>query len=220
MRMSQTPEKRKEDDSHSRLTQNLQTSRNSMKHPIKSSKSVPVKESFSSTSKSNINKSRISSKSILTTKTQTELMKKSDINAVKSSKSSSGRIQSSYSEKRGQSTIFIPQSLTTKLNVKLSDKSISSVSKNGKEVKTYSSSSETTELKPRSRQRRLSRTLSPSEVKMLHSANNRSDPLQKMDQKKKEKIEVLQIDNEYDYEDDFEVKYCCSLCTIYNLGLI
>lgn len=215
--MSQTLEKRKEDDSHSRLTQNLQTSKNSTKHPIKSSKSVPVKESFSSTSKSNINKSRISSKSILTTKTQTELMKKSDINAVKSSKSSSGRIQSNYSEKRGQSTIFIPQSLTTKLNAKLSNKSTSSVSKNGEEVKTYSS--ETTESKPRSRQRRLSRTLSPSEVKMLHSATNRSDPVQKMDQKKKEKIEIHQTDNEYDYEDDFEVKYC-SLCTIYNLGLI
>ncbi|XP_050593716.1 cytoplasmic dynein 2 intermediate chain 1 [Bombus affinis] len=202
LRMSQTLEKRKEDDSHSRLTQNLQTSKNSTKHPIKSSKSVPVKESFSSTSKSNINKSRISSKSILTTKTQTELMKKSDINAVKSSKSSSGRIQSNYSEKRGQSTIFIPQSLTTKLNAKLSNKSTSSVSKNGEEVKTYSS--ETTESKPRSRQRRLSRTLSPSEVKMLHSANNRSDPVQKTDQKKKEKIEILQTDNEYDYEDDFE----------------
>ena len=205
MRTSQTLEKRKDNDSHLRLTQNLQSSKNSTRYSLKSSKSFPTKESFSPTSKSNVNNSKMSSKSILTTKSSIEPVKPSSSNAVKNTKSSIRKIQSNYSEKRGLSTIFIPQSLTSKINTKSSNKSINSISKEEEKVRTRSNSSETTESKLRSRQRRLSRTLNPDEVKVLHSATSRSNSIQKTDQSKKEKIEV-QTDNKYNYEDDFEVK--------------
>ncbi|KAK9295652.1 hypothetical protein QLX08_010078 [Tetragonisca angustula] len=203
MRTSQTLEKRKDNDSHLRLTQNLQSSKNSTRYSLKSSKSFPTKESFSPTSKSNVNNSKMSSKSILTTKSSIEPVKPSSSNAVKNTKSSIRKIQSNYSEKRGLSTIFIPQSLTSKINTKSSNKSINSISKEEEKVRTRSNSSETTESKLRSRQRRLSRTLNPDEVKVLHSATSRSNSIQKTDQSKKEKIEV-QTDNKYNYEDDFE----------------
>lgn len=204
MRTSQTLEKRKDNDSHLRLTQNLQSSKNSTRYPLKSSRSLPTKESFSPTSKSNVNKSKMSSKSILTTKSSIEPIKPSSSNAMKNTKSSIRKIQSNYSEKRGLSTIFIPQSLTSKINTKSSNKSINSISKEEEKIRTHSNSSETTESKLKSKQRRLSRTLSPGEVKILHSAS-RLNSTQKTDQSKKEKIEI-QSDNKYNYEDDFEVK--------------
>lgn len=196
--MSQTLQRKKSDE-YSRLTHNLQSNKSSTKQSIKSAKIIPVKESLSLTSKLNVNSPR-PSKSILTSKTSIDSTKKIN-NNIKSSKSSTGRIKSNYSEKRGLSTIYVPQSFSSKLNVKLLDKSPSSTSKDKEQIKTHTSTPEVTESKLKSRERKLSRTLSPSEIKMLHSAKNRSDSLQKMDQNKEE-----QADYEYDYEDDFEVK--------------
>lgn len=197
--MSQTLQRKKSDE-HSRLTHNLQPNKSSTKQSIKSAKIIPVKESLSSTSKLNVNSPR-PSKSILTSKTSIDSTKKINNITIKSSKSSTGRIKSNYSEKRGLSTIYVPQSFSSKLNVKLLDKSPSSTSKDKEQIKAHTSTSEATESKLKSRERKLSRTLSPSEIKMLHFAKNRSDSLQKMDQNKEE-----QADYEYDYEDDFEVK--------------
>ena len=207
MMMSQTLEKRKDNDSHHslRLTQNLQSSKSNTRYSLKSSKSLPAKENFSATSKSNVNNSKMSSKSILTTKSSIEPVKPSSSNAVESIKKSTKKMQSNYLEKRGLSTIFLPQSLTNKINTKSPNKSIRSISKEEEKVRTHSNSSETTESKLRSRQRRLSRTLSPSEVKVLHSATSRPNSVQKMEQSKKEKVEI-EADNKYNYEDDFEVK--------------
>ncbi|XP_017795904.1 PREDICTED: WD repeat-containing protein 60 [Habropoda laboriosa] len=205
IRTSQTLEKKKENESYLRLTQNVQASKSSTKSSVRSPKTVPFKETSSLTSKSNVNNSRISSKSILTSKTSTDHLKTSTSNnAIKNSKSSSGRIQSSYSEKRGLSTIFVPQSALNKLNTKLPNKNNISTSKSQEQVRIHSSALETTESKIKSRQRKLSRTLSPSEVKMLHSAISRPDSSQTLDQTKKKQLETPQIDNEYNYEDDFE----------------
>ncbi|XP_026301303.1 WD repeat-containing protein 60 isoform X2 [Apis mellifera] len=197
IRMSQTLQRKKNDD-HSRLTHNLQSNKSNTKQSIKSAKIIPVKESLSSISKLNVNSPR-PSKSILTSKTSTDSTKKINNITIKSSKSSTGRIKSNYSEKRGLSTIYVPQSFSSKLNAKLSDKNSSSTSKDKEQIKAHTSTLEATESKLKSRERKLSRTLSPSEIKMLHSAKNRLDSLEKMDQNKEE-----QADHEYDYEDDFE----------------
>ncbi|CAK9824334.1 Cytoplasmic dynein 2 intermediate chain 1 [Anthophora retusa] len=194
IRTSQTFEKKKESESYSRLTQNVQASRSSTKSSVRSPKTMPVKETLSLTSKSNVS-----------SKTSTDHLKKSSSNnTMKNSRSTSGRVQSSYSEKRGLSTIFVPQSASSKLNTKLPNKSSVSTSKNEEQVRIHTSALETTESKVKSRQRKLSRTLSPSEVKMLHSATSRQDSSKILDQTKQKQLEVPQIDNDYDYEDDFE----------------
>lgn len=201
-RMSQSREKRKEQDNHTRLTQNVQSSKSSIKNSIRSPKSIHVKETLSLTSKSNVNSSKMLSKSILTSKASTESTKKSSSNALKGSKSSSGRIQSNYSEKRGLSTIFIPQSLTSKLNAKL-NKSANYASRNKEQDKTHSNT--LVETTSESRQRRLSRTLNPSEVKMLHVTTSKLDSSENLNQNNQKQAEAAQTENEYDYEDDFEV---------------
>ncbi|OAD59275.1 WD repeat-containing protein 60, partial [Eufriesea mexicana] len=201
LKLTKTREKRKEVDNHTRLTQNVQSSKSSVKHSIRSPKSISVKETLSSTSKSNVNNSKMLSKSILNSKTSIDPTKKSSTNAIKGSKSSSGRIQSNYSEKRGLSTIYIPQSLTSKLNAKL-NKSANYASKRKEQDKIHSNT--LVETTSKFRQCRLSRTLSPSEVKMLHFTTNIPNSSEDLDQNNKKQAEALQADNEDDYEDDFE----------------
>ncbi|XP_076758616.1 cytoplasmic dynein 2 intermediate chain 1 isoform X2 [Xylocopa sonorina] len=200
MRASQTIEKRREGDSLSRLTQNVQSSKSDSKQSIRLSKSNPVKESLSSASKLNVSSSnRISSRSILTSKTSSDPTKKSSTgNAVRSSKSISGRAQGGYSEKRGLSTIYVPQSL----NAKLPKKNTTSLLSNEEQVKTQLRTPKVVESGIKVRQRKLSRTLSPSEIKVLHSATSRPDSTK--DQSKEKQAEISPRDSEYDYEDDFE----------------
>ncbi|CAL7937715.1 unnamed protein product [Xylocopa violacea] len=204
MRTSQTIEKKREGSSLSRLTQNVQSSKSNTKQSIRPSKSNPVKESLSSTSKSNVSSSnKISSRSIFTYKSSIDPTRKlSTGSAVRSIRNTNGRVQGGYSEKRGLSTIYVPESLATKLNAKLSNKNTTSVLKNEEQVKTQSSTPKVIESSTKVRQRRLSRTLSPSEIKVLHSAMSRPGSTQT--QSKEKQAEISPRDNEYDYEDDFE----------------
>lgn len=202
----QSSEQKGEVDKYTRLTQNIQSSKSNARESTRTSQSKPVRESSSSTSKLNIAASKATVKSILTSKMPSDTMKKlSSSNAIKSSKST-GRIQSGYSEKRGISTIYVPQSITSKLNAKPNNKQIASTPKNEEKSNTNLSTSNKSDLK-NSKQRRLSRTLSPSEIKMLHSATTRSNSAQRIEQDRKYQPEKKQIDNEYDYEDDFEVSH-------------
>ncbi|XP_053977008.1 cytoplasmic dynein 2 intermediate chain 1 isoform X1 [Hylaeus volcanicus] len=198
MKKSAHSERRGEGDRHSRLVQNVSSDRGTTKRSTALSQNKSVRESSSSTSKLNI-----SSKTSVTSKTASDPTRKlSRSDGTKSSKSS-GRIQSSYSEKRGLTTVFVPSSVTNKLNSKSVNKETYSVLKEKAMARTNPRASEKSDSKMKSRQRKLSRTLSPSEVRVLHSAKPRSDSLQK-DQNNKNKSEMSQIENEYDYEDDFE----------------
>ncbi|XP_076173839.1 cytoplasmic dynein 2 intermediate chain 1 isoform X2 [Ptiloglossa arizonensis] len=193
-------EKKGDGDRHSRLIQNMESSKTVTKRSFGPSENKSVRESSSSISKLNVT----SSKTSLTSKTASESTKKSSSSsAIRNSKSSVGRMQSGYLEKRGLSTIFVPSSITSKLNTKSVNHNTYSALKENEKATPNSNTSEKNDLKIKSTQRKLSRTLSPSEVKMLHSATNRSDSLQR-DQSKNNQTETSMIENEYDYEDDFE----------------
>ncbi|XP_015434897.1 PREDICTED: WD repeat-containing protein 60 [Dufourea novaeangliae] len=188
-----------DDSRHSRLMQNVQSSKSGTRQSIRASKTKSVRES-SSTSKLKSD----SSKTPVTSKVISDHGKKpSSSNLVKTSKSSTGRIQSNYSEKRGLSTVYVPPSLTTKLNIKSASRDSKSVSKEEQKTKVNSNPKRENNSTLKSRQRKLSRTLSPSEVKMLHSATNRANSLQR-DQNLKNQPVAHQINSVDDYEDDFE----------------
>lgn len=95
--------------------------------------------------------------------------------------------------------------MTNKLNAKLGSKDAMLTSKSDEQIKMHSNATDAAEPKAKSRQRRLSRTLSPSEVKMLHSATSTKDTTQNVQPSKYDRVESSGVDNEYDYEDDFEV---------------
>ena len=203
-RKSQSNDRRGEGDRHLRSMQNVQSSKTATKQSARSSQNTSVRESSISASKSSASISRASSRSMLTSRTVSDTARMLNNSATRSSKST-GKIQSSYSEKRGISTVYIPQTTTGKLNVKSARKSTSSVLRN--EEKTRESSRTENESKLKSRQRKLSRTLSPSEVKMLHSAAYRSSSAKRVDQSNRNPAERTQTNDDYDYEDDFEVKH-------------
>ncbi|XP_076677977.1 cytoplasmic dynein 2 intermediate chain 1 isoform X2 [Andrena cerasifolii] len=194
-------DRRGEGDRHSRSTQNVQLSKNATKQLARSSQNTSARESSISASKSSVSIAKAPSKSMLTSKTVSDTARMLNNHATRSSKST-GKMQSSYSEKRGISTVYIPQSATGKLNAKSASKNNSSVLRN--EGKTKESSQPGNESRPKSRQRKLSRTLSPSEVKMLHSAAYRSNSAHREDQSNRNRVETTQTNDECDYEDDFE----------------
>lgn len=202
-RKSQSNDQRGEGDRYSKSMQNVQSNKNATKQLARSSQNTSVRESSISASKSSVSIAKASSKSMLTSKTVSDTARMLNNNATRSSKST-GKMQSGYSEKRGISTVYIPQSTTGKFNAKSASKSTSSVLRN--EEKTTGSSRTGNESRPKSRQRKLSRTLSPSEVKMLHSTTYRSSSAHRVDQSNRNRVERTQTNDEYDYEDDFEVK--------------
>lgn len=105
-----------------------------------------------------------------------------------------------YSEKRGLSTMYVPKSNASTLNINRNEKAVHRTSRDKEKLQdTFVPNSS----KPRisSRERRKSRTLSPSEIKMLHSATRRSD-----ERSNHEDAQADFDDADYDYEDDFEVK--------------
>nr|XP_012223015.1 PREDICTED: LOW QUALITY PROTEIN: WD repeat-containing protein 60 [Linepithema humile] len=188
------------------VTSRTHSTRSTSKQSSGSSQLKTTKQSLtSSTSKSNPIKA-LSSQSITkkstSSKTRSEnVVKSSDDSTVKKRKS---REQAEYSEKRGSSTIYMPKSTTSKLNVKSNEKTAHRTSRDGK----LQDSSIPDRTKPRmpSRERRKSRTLSPSEIRMLHSAIKRPN-IEKMEQKKNDTRSNVQMDSDeeiYDYEDDFE----------------
>ncbi|XP_076630071.1 cytoplasmic dynein 2 intermediate chain 1 isoform X1 [Colletes latitarsis] len=200
-RKSVGSERRGEGDIRSRLTQNVEPSKNVTKRSMESSRNKSIRENMSTVSKLNVPSSRTS---VTSKASASDPRKNSSGNSTtKSGKSSTGKIQNSRSEKGGLSTIFIPSSLTSKLAAKSVNKNTYTALKEKENGGKDSRISETNNSKLKSRQRKLSRTLSPSEVRMLHSAKPRSDSLQR-NQSKKKQSETLQIENEYDYEDDFE----------------
>lgn len=158
-------------------------------------KSSPLNASSShSSTKKNI--SKIKSENVL---------KSSDESTVKKRKS---REQVGYSEKRGQSTIYMSQSTASKLNIKSNEK-IAHRAPRDKEILQDSSAPDQTKPRIASRERRKSRTLSPSEIRMLHSAIRRPD-MEKVEQKKvpdsRSHTQADSDEADYDYEDDFEVR--------------
>ncbi|XP_058797545.1 cytoplasmic dynein 2 intermediate chain 1 isoform X2 [Phymastichus coffea] len=109
--------------------------------------------------------------------TKTSSVEKTKITVRKSTKD---KVQAQYSEKRGESTLYVPKSTASKLNSKPStDKDSTRKStekiKNSKTVEIAVKSKSSDKPLPRkaSRERRKSRTLSPSEVKVLHSTKQR-----------------------------------------------
>ncbi|KAL6262566.1 hypothetical protein P5V15_005358 [Pogonomyrmex californicus] len=210
-RKSQTSEHRGDGDRLSRLPQNsltrTQSIRNTSKPSVGSSQVKTVKQTSLSTSKSsplNVSSHSLTKKST-TTKTRSEnAIKSSDDSTVKKRKS---REQIGYSEKRGQSTIYMPKSTTSKLN-KSNEKTVSRLSRD-KEKLQNSSAPDRTKPRISSKERKKSRTLSPSEVRMLHSAVKRPEVVEKTEQKKDSteshvgaQTDVDEAD--CDYEDDFE----------------
>ncbi|XP_012153393.2 cytoplasmic dynein 2 intermediate chain 1 isoform X1 [Megachile rotundata] len=199
VRSSLSSEQKKQNDSESKLSRSIKAT---SKQSVRSPGSKPVKEILSTVSKPNIN-TKLSSRNISSFKTSDTSARISSSSTITKSSKSIEKIRSGYSEKRGMSTIFVPQSMTSKLNARVTDKNPKPISKSEAKIKP-SSTAEVTESKTKSRQRKLSRTLSPSEIKMLHSAAKKSDPIEKVDQSKEKEPHTDQIDNEFDYDDDFE----------------
>ncbi|KAG5344999.1 WDR60 protein, partial [Acromyrmex heyeri] len=215
-RKSQTIEHRGDGDrgQNSKLLQNSLTRTQLIRNTIKSSagsSQVKTVKQVSSTSKSsplNTSSSHSLMKKSTTSKIRPEnVTKSSDDNTVKKRKS---REQVGYPEKRGQSTIYMPKSTTNQLNIKSNEKIAIRVSRDKEKSQDHSASNRTKQ-RMLSRERRKSRTLSPSEIRMLHSAIRRPDIVEK-EQKKDvltDSHSGIQADlNEvnYDYEDDFEVR--------------
>ncbi|XP_011058037.1 PREDICTED: WD repeat-containing protein 60 [Acromyrmex echinatior] len=211
-RKSQTIEHRGDGDRGSKLLQNSLTRTQLIRNTIKSSagsSQVKTVKQVSSTSKSsplNTSSSHSLMKKSTTSKIRPEnVTKSSDDNTVKKRKS---REQVGYSEKRGQSTIYMPKSTTNQLNIKSNEKIAIRASKDKEKLQDHSAPNRTKQ-RMLSRERRKSRTLSPSEIRMLHSAIRRPDIVEK-EQKKDiltDSHSDIQADlNEvdYDYEDDFE----------------
>lgn len=210
---SQSVEHRGDGDRSSKLLQNSVTSRT---HSTKSVSKQSSGSSQSKTTKQNLTSSKSnsvkasSSQSIMkkstSSKTRSEnVVKSSDDSTVKKRKS---REQGGYSEKRGLSTVYMPKSTADKHNIKTNEKTAYRTSRDKEKLKNASVPDQT---KPRmsSRERRKSRTLSPSEVRMLHSAIKRPNVQDKIEQKKNDTRSNVQTDSDediYDYEDDFEVR--------------
>ncbi|XP_076650972.1 cytoplasmic dynein 2 intermediate chain 1 [Halictus rubicundus] len=184
----------------SRSMQNVQSSKSSTRQTVRSSQNKSVRESLSSAAMLNTSSPKMS----VTSKMTSDPAKRSSSSTtLKNSRSSTGRVQSNYTEKRGLSTIYVPPSLSTKLSSKSVNKDTRFVQREEEKAKRNSSHTGESKSRSKSRQRKLSRTLSPSEIKMLHSATSRSDSTQR-NQSKKKPPDTYQMDNEDDYEDDFE----------------
>ncbi|XP_020278948.1 WD repeat-containing protein 60 isoform X2 [Pseudomyrmex gracilis] len=203
------------------LTSRMQSTRTTSKQSAGSSQFKTDKQSLSTTKSGLIKASSSTSRSSLVkapsgnsvTKTSTSskarsenVAKSSDDSVVKKRKS---REQPGYSEKRGLSTIYIPKSTANKLSVKSNEKTVQRISRSKEKLQDSSVANQSKWRMP-SRERRKSRTLSPSEIKMLHSAIKRPDAMNKVTQKKNvatdKRSDNAQSDSdkEYDYEDDFE----------------
>jgi len=211
---SQIVEHKGDGDRMSKSLQNTlmrtQSIKNTIKPSVGSSEVKTVKQ-ISSASKSSplntLSNHSLTKKSIASKIKPESAIKSNDDNTIKKRKS---REQIGYSEKRGQSTIYMPRSTTNKLNVKSNEKIAHRASRDKEKSQNLSTSNRT---KPRmsSRERKKSRTLSPSEIRMLHSAIRRPDVMEKVEQRKSDRTDshsATQADSieDYDYEDDFEVR--------------
>ncbi|XP_029671470.1 WD repeat-containing protein 60-like isoform X2 [Formica exsecta] len=216
-RKSQTIEHRGDGDK-SKLLQNsitnrTRSTRNISKPSIGSSQIKTIKQSSSSStlksSPHNASSSHLLTKKNINSKTKSEnAIKLNDDSTIKKRKS---REQTGYSEKRGVSTVYMSKPIANKLNIKSKEKTVYRTSRD-KEKLQDSSVFGQAKSQLSSRERRKSRTLSPSEVRMLHSAVKRPEIAEKIEQKKNITTDPpdhpdAQADSDqadYDYEDDFE----------------
>lgn len=111
----------------------------------------------------------------------------------------------SVEKKRGTSSIYLPKtsrstgSVSTKTCGPITAKASLGATKDRQKIGRTDSTEKTGKTVRRSsRERRKSRTLSPSEVKILHSALKRGN-------EKQHDVAPKQESEDYDYEDDFEV---------------
>ncbi|KAL0113853.1 hypothetical protein PUN28_011292 [Cardiocondyla obscurior] len=212
LRKSQMVEHRKDENRMPKLLQNISTRAQSSKSTTKpfteSSQLKTVKQVSSTRTKSsqlNTSSSQSLTKRSTISKTKSEnATKLNDDNTVKKRKSR----EVGYSEKRGQSTIYMPKSTTSKPNVKSNETVVNRTPKDKEKLQDFPAPDRVKPQMP-SKERRKSRTLSPSEVRMLHSVVKKSDVMDKENQKKSvaEKSQMQQVDSDeadYDYEDDFE----------------
>ncbi|KMQ96611.1 wd repeat-containing protein 60 [Lasius niger] len=216
-RKSQTIEHRGDGDRPKLLqnstTNRTQSTRSTSKPSIGPSQVKTVKQSSSSStlksSPHNASSSHLLTKKSTNSKTRSEnAIKSSDDSTVKKRKS---REQAGYSEKRGHSTVYTPKPIASKLNVKSNNKTVHQTSRDKEKLQ---DSSVSDQAKPQlsSRERRKSRTLSPSEIRMLHSAVKRPEKMERIEQKENITTDApdypdTQADSDqadYDYEDDFE----------------
>jgi len=210
---SQIVEHRGDGDRVSKSLQNALMRTQSIKNTIKSSvgsSEIKTVKQISSASKSSplntLSNHSLTKKNIASKIKPESVIKSSDDSTIKKRKS---REQVGYSEKRGQSTIYMPRSITNKLNIKSNEKIAHRTSRDKEKSQDLPTSDQS---KPRisSRERRKSRTLSPSEIRMLHSAVRRPDVMEKVEQRKSDITDshsATQADSiEDDYEDDFEVR--------------
>lgn len=184
-----------------RNTNKLSTGSSQIKTVKQSSSSSTLKSSLHNASSSHLLKKSTNSK------TRSEnAIKSSDDSTVKKRKS---REQTGYLEKRGLSTVYMPKPIASKL--KSNEKTMYRTSRDKEKLRDSSD-----QVKPRlsSKERRQSRTLSPSEIRMLHSALKRPEKAEKIEQKKNITTDAPDYSDaqadldqaDYDYEDDFEVK--------------
>ncbi|OXU23624.1 hypothetical protein TSAR_005944 [Trichomalopsis sarcophagae] len=164
-------------------------------------------------------------KKSLPPKSKSESSSKTTAPKVKSSvsKTTKDKVQAQYSEKRGESSRYVPKDAAAKLKETTSSerrrsKDKSSMPKSSEKPSTSNSSEKASTSRssakastskapdktlPRhsSRERKRSRTLSPSEVKVLHSPNQKENSQSKEGE---EEDANNAEDDKYNYEDDFE----------------
>lgn len=213
LRKPQTIEHKGDGDRVSKSLQSTSTRTQSTRNTIKSSVgSSQVKTVKQVSSTSNLKSSPLNASSSHSLTKKSTVSKIKSENAIKSSDDSTvkkrkSREQVGYSEKRGQSKIYMPQSTASKFNIKSNEKIAHRTSRD-KEKSQDSSTPDQTKSRISSRERRKSRTLSPSEIRMLHSAISRPDVVEKVEQKKvsDNRSHTQAESDDYDYEDDFEVR--------------
>lgn len=190
------------EDSKSITDRNVITNSSMKKTSFRNNSTISQSKSIvkNETTKSNSTSSRTSVNSSRTTKVKPQIETQISKHARQTESSrSKEKIKSIISEKRGTSTLYVPESNTSKLKSLTAKQSSDSKvlpsrkSHDKKDILKESKSKRTS-----SRERRKSRTLSPSEVKVLHSTiaiqNQNVDCATK-----------LNSDEDFDYEDDFEV---------------
>ncbi|XP_043488334.1 cytoplasmic dynein 2 intermediate chain 1 isoform X1 [Polistes fuscatus] len=205
--------RRKTDDEQLELPQTSSSSRVSGNSFKQKKPSLPQKEVSMSrqasnrtvASKSNTSKSLSTSntleKNVASNKTRDSSIKKSHLVHNTNAKPTK-TYQSTYSEKRGISTIYVPKSNSIGNSSKEKKSTVKAVTK-----KTISNNSESADKSNlQSKVRRRSRTLSSSEVKVLHTV------MQETSKKKETKTNTIPVQKstnqtEHDenyYTDDFE----------------
>lgn len=125
-------------------------------------------------------------------------------------KSTKEKIQPRYDEKRGVSTVYVPQDAASKLSSLA--KSLNSEARRSREKSAASRAVEKTvplksaRSRQSSRERKGSRTLSPSEVRILHSALNKGRSKVTKEPREQGRVEeIKRQDEKRHHDEEFEV---------------